>query len=93
MKKYIELRCRMLAEYVYKRKSTVREAALKFGVSKSTVHKDVTTRLKQIDYALYLSVKEVLDLNLKERHVRGGNATKARYLKLKNTANGKKQKD
>ena len=71
----------MLANYVCRNKATVREASKEFGVSKSTVHKDVTTRLKQIDYCLYLQVKDVLEVNLKERHIRGGDATREKYLK------------
>ncbi|MBR2967972.1 MAG: sporulation transcriptional regulator SpoIIID [Clostridia bacterium] len=80
MKEYIELRCKMLANYICEKKATVRDASREFGVSKSTVHKDVTTRLRQIDYCLYLQVKDVLEINLKERHIRGGDATRAKYL-------------
>lgn len=82
MKEYIEIRCMMLADYITSHKATVREASHVYGVSKSTVHKDVTTRLRQIDYAKYLDVKEILEFNLKERHIRGGDATREKYIKL-----------
>ena len=79
MKEYIELRCKLLADYICKHKATVRDTSKVFGVSKSTVHKDVTTRLSEIDHGKYLEVKEVLDFNLKERHIRGGDATREKY--------------
>lgn len=82
MKEYIELRCAMLADYICAQKATVRDASRVFGVSKSTVHKDVTTRLAQIDYVKYLEVKDVLEFNLKERHIRGGDATREKYIKM-----------
>ena len=82
MKEYIELRCIMLADYICKHGATVREASSEFGVSKSTVHKDVTARLKSIDYAKFLDVKQVLEVNLKERHIRGGDATREKYKKF-----------
>ena len=62
---------------------TVRSAALRFGVSKSTVHKDVTERLQEIDRALYLRVRAVLDVNKAERHLRGGDATRRKYRSAK----------
>lgn len=83
MKEYIELRCIMLADYICKRKATVREASSEFGVSKSTVHKDVTTRLQDIDYSKFLAVKQVLEINLKERHIRGGDATREKYKNMR----------
>ena len=83
MKEYIEVRCLMLADYICANGSTVRDASKVFGVSKSTVHKDVTARLKEIDYMKYLEVKEVLEVNLKERHIRGGDATRAKYRRFK----------
>ena len=64
--------------------ATVRKTAEVFHFSKSTVHKDVTDRLYRIDKALYEKVKTVLEINLKERHVRGGEATRLKFLKLKN---------
>ncbi|MBE5730820.1 MAG: stage III sporulation protein D [Clostridiales bacterium] len=79
MKEYIEIRCRMLADYICTTGATVRDASRKFGVSKSTVHKDVTARLEGIDYAKFLDVKEILEKNLKERHIRGGDATREKY--------------
>ena len=69
------------AEYIAKNKSTVRQTAFIFHFSKSTVHKDVTERLKEIDKSLYKKVKKVLDFNLSERHIRGGEATRKKYQK------------
>ena len=83
MKTYIVSRARTLAEHIAATGDTVRGAGEKFGVSKSTVHKDVTERLRDIDAALYAKVKEILDINLSERHLRGGNATKEKYEKAK----------
>ncbi|MBP2072467.1 MULTISPECIES: sporulation transcriptional regulator SpoIIID [Thermoanaerobacterium] len=79
MKDYIEERTLEIGKYIVKNKSTVREAAKVFGVSKSTVHKDVTERLENINPKLYKEVKEVLEKNKAERHIRGGNATKKKY--------------
>ena len=79
MKSYIVSRARSLAEHIAATGDTVRGAGEKFGVSKSTVHKDVTERLRDIDAQLYMRVKEILELNLNERHLRGGNATKEKY--------------
>jgi putative DeoR family transcriptional regulator (stage III sporulation protein D) len=76
---YIEERARKSGEFIVETGCTVRACSARFQVSKSTVHKDVTERLKTVDYDLYLRVKKVLDLNLKERHLRGGNATKRKY--------------
>ena len=81
MKPYILTRARTLAEHIAATGDTVRAAGEKFGVSKSTVHKDVTERLREIDAELYDRVKEILDLNLSERHLRGGNATKEKYAR------------
>lgn len=83
MKEYIELRCVMLADYICLHKATVRDASHAFGVSKSTVHKDVTVRLPSIDYSKYLDVKEILERNLQERHIRGGDATRKKYKAMK----------
>ena len=82
MKESIVKRTLTEAEYILSMKATVRDAAKEFDVSKSTVHKDVSERLKYIDVTLYARVKKVLDFNLAERHLRGGNATKEKYLKL-----------
>ena len=69
-----------LAEYITETGATVRAAAAVFGVSKSTVHKDVSVRLKRQDPSLYREVRAVLEKNLLERHIRGGKATKLKYL-------------
>lgn len=79
MKKYIEERAIELANYITEKKATVRATAKKFGISKSTVHKDVTQRLLVIKPELAKYVREVLDENKAERHIRGGQATKAKY--------------
>lgn len=83
MKGIVEERAAMLGEYILKSKATVRSAAKKFGVSKSTVHKDVSERLKYINPSLYKDVKNVLELNKSQRHIRGGLATKNKYLERK----------
>lgn len=83
MKGYIEQRVLELADYIIENKSTVRAAAKKFGISKSTVHKDVTERLEMINPELANEVKAVLIENKAERHIRGGQATKAKYLNEK----------
>lgn len=81
MKEHIVTRALRLAEYIVDTKSTVRVASKVFKVSKSTVHKDVSERLKIIDPQLFYKVKKVLDFNLSERHLRGGIATKNKYHK------------
>lgn len=73
-------RCVVLALYIIENNATVRAAAARFGISKSTVHKDVTQTLKAINKSLYLDVKSVLAKNKEERHIRGGEATKQKYL-------------
>lgn len=83
MKDYIENRVLELAAYIIESKATVRVAAKKFGVSKSTVHQDITARLTEINPGLAAEVKEVLDNNKAERHIRGGNATKEKYRRNK----------
>ncbi len=80
MKGIVEERAAMLGEYIIENKATVRNAAKKFGVSKSTVHKDVSQRLKVLNPAMYREVRQVLDMNKSERHIRGGMATKNKYL-------------
>jgi len=72
-------RCITLGEYIVKNKATVRQAAKAYGISKSTVHIDVTKRLEQISPALAKEVYEVLQINKAERHIRGGEATKKKY--------------
>lgn len=79
MKSNIEERACDLAAYIIESKATVRSAAKKFGISKSTVHKDLSERLEQINRPLYLEVKEVLEFNKAERHIRGGLATRLKY--------------
>ena len=76
---YIEERAVDLAHYIIDTGDTVRGAAKKFGISKSTVHKDVSERLKKINPALFLEVRTILDENKAERHIRGGMATKIKY--------------
>ena len=75
----IDERARELGNYVLETGTTVRAAAERFGVSKSTVHKDLTERLERIDRLLWLRVRAVLDRNKAERHLRGGEATRRRY--------------
>ena len=79
MKDYIEERALEIAKYVISEKATVRQAAGVFGVSKSTVHKDVTERLPKINPLIASMVKIVLEQNKAERHIRGGKATKMKY--------------
>lgn len=83
MKGIVEERAAMLGEYIIESKATVRSTAKKFGVSKSTVHKDVSQRLKVLNPALYRQVREILDTNKSERHIRGGLATKRNICKRK----------
>lgn len=81
MKKYIEDRAVEIAKYIIEEESTVRAAAGKFGISKSTVHKDVTERLPDIKPDLAEEVRKILEKNKAERHIRGGEATRAKYKK------------
>jgi putative DeoR family transcriptional regulator (stage III sporulation protein D) len=74
-------RCVLLGTYIVENHATVRLAARQFNVSKSTVHKDVTQSLRRINAALYEQVKQVLDENKNERHLRGGEATKMKYIR------------
>ena len=80
MQRYHRERCEAVAEYVIETEDTVRGAAMHFGISKSTVHKDLTEKLKYTNPALYLSAKEILIKNKSERHIRGGEATRKKYL-------------
>ena len=82
MKSYIVSRARTLAEHIAATGDPVRGAGEKFGISKSTVHKDVTERLRAIDSELYARVKDILEVNLNERHLRGGNATREKYKRI-----------
>ncbi len=82
MRQYIEERAVDIARYIISENATVRQAAKKFGVSKSTVHKDVSDRLLYINAGLAKEVRKVLDVNKTERHIRGGMATREKYLHL-----------
>lgn len=79
MKEYIEERAIDLANFIIEKKTTVRAAAKKFGISKSTVHKDVTERLLMVNNNLANEVRIILEDNKAERHIRGGQATKSKY--------------
>ena len=79
----IEERAKILATYIIETKSTVRQAAKKFNVSKSTVHKDISERLQKVNPSLAIEAKKVLEINKSERHIRGGMATKIKYQILK----------
>ena len=83
LKENMEERAERLALYIIENRTTVRAAAQKFGISKSTVHKDISERLPQFNRALYLQVKEVLDINKAQRHIRGGLATKEKYARAR----------
>ena len=83
MKEYIEERAVDVANYIIESNATVRQTARRFGISKSTVHKDVTERLTQINPSLASQARKVLDINKSERHIRGGLATKEKYLHQK----------
>ena len=80
MKEYIEERAVDIANYIIEENATVRQTAKKFGISKSTVHKDVTERLIQINPTLANRARKVLDTNKSERHIRGGMATRQKYM-------------
>lgn len=80
MKGYIEERAIKMAQYIVDNQATVRQTAGVFGISKSTVHKDVTTRLPGINPALATEARKILDINKSERHIRGGMATKEKYM-------------
>ena len=80
MKDYIEEWAVEIAKYIIETKATVRQAAKKFGISKCTVHKDCTDRLRQSNPGLACEVRQVLDVNKEERHIRGGLATREKYL-------------
>ena len=82
MKLQQEGRAVMLGRYITENKTTVRAAANHFGISKSTVHKDVSERLRTEDPELYARVKDILEINKQERHIRGGLATKRKYAAI-----------
>ena len=77
-----EERCVILGHYIVENKATVRSTAKKFGISKSTVHQDITAKLLQVNKQLHDEVKQVLDKNKQERHLRGGQATKEKYAAI-----------
>lgn len=79
----VDKRCVEIGEYIRDTGATVRRAAAVFGISKSTVHIDVTKRLRNIDKLLYDDVKKVLEENKAQRHIRGGIATREKYIKMK----------
>ena len=79
----VEARACTLGSYIVEENATVRQAAQKFAISKSTVHKDVTDRLRRINPALWQQVRAVLELNKSERHLRGGMATKEKYQHIR----------
>ena len=79
MKEDMERRAVLLARYMIETDATVRAAGAHFGISKSTVHKDLTQRLRRVDQTLYRQVREVLNRNKEERHIRGGLATRRKY--------------
>ena len=87
MKNYIEERAIEIANFIINRNATVRKTAKEFGVSKSTVHKDVTERLEKINPILACKAKEILNVNKSERHIRGGLATREKYLTISNKLN------
>lgn len=81
LKDHIEERAVAVANFIVSSNSTVRETARRFGISKSTVHKDITDRVEKIDPELARSVRKVLEVNKAERHIRGGLATREKYLR------------
>ena len=76
-------RCEILADYIIRNKCTVRRAASHFEISKSTIHKDITKKLKNVNYGKYTEGREIIDVNKAERHLRGGMATKRKYERMK----------
>ena len=83
MKKDIETRIFAEAEFILKNRCTIREVAKVFYISKSTIHYDLSTRLERLNFSLFLSVKKLLKYNYSQRYIRGGNATKIKFEKLK----------
>ena len=83
MKDIVEERAALLGEYIVENNATVRAAAKVFGISKSTVHTDVAQRLKKVNPSLWGQVRKVLEVNKAQRHIRGGMATKEKYLSKK----------
>lgn len=89
MKTRSEGRAVRLGKYITENKATVRAAAVHFGISKSTVHKDVSERLQLEDPELYARVKDILEINKQERHIRGGLATKRKYEAIAGSGKGR----
>ena len=83
MNKNIRDRVLMIGLYIESTKETIRETATVFGISKSSVHLDVSKRLKKIDFSLYENVKKILENNFNQKHIRGGESTRKKYLKNK----------
>ena len=83
MKEDLETRAQELAVYIIENRATVRAAAKRFGISKSTVHKDLSERLALCNRSLYQQVRRILEINKAERHIRGGMATREKYLHQK----------
>jgi putative DeoR family transcriptional regulator (stage III sporulation protein D) len=83
LKDYIRERVKEVAHYIYETKATVRQTASIYGVSKSTIHKDVTERLNKVNPEMAKKVKNVLEYNKSERHIRGGEATRKKYKEMK----------
>lgn len=90
MREDISKRCKILGTYILENKATIRQAAKKFSYSKSTVHIDVSKRLKEFDKKLYKDVRKVLENNFEEKHLRGGIATRNKYKKNNLLKNSKK---
>jgi len=88
VKREIYIRVTDAARHILSTGETVRQCAEKFGVSKTTIHKDMRERLREIDPGLFREVSEVLEKNRRERHLRGGMATRCKYLKLRRKASG-----
>ena len=80
-------RCEIVAAYITNTGATVRQAANKYGISKSTIHKDISERLKEVNRSLYEDTRIVLEKNMAERHLRGGEATKRKYELIKSLKN------
>lgn len=82
MQDYIRRRVLDISSYIFESKATVRQAAVVFGVSKSTVHKDMTERLPGINKKMAIQIKDILEFNKAERHLRGGEATRKKYQEM-----------
>ncbi len=80
---FLEERCVQLGKFIIENETTIRKTAKVFGLSKSTVHNDLSNKLKDVNYSLYLSVQKVLDKNFAEKHIRGGIATKMKYFRMR----------